>query len=259
MLFGGNQAGTVFRGTWTRTGTTWTHQHPAQSPSARTGAAIVWDPATRQLLLYGGSTRPYTEGGFLGDTWTWTGTTWRHLHPAVSPPARHNADIFFDPASRKVMLFGGYDGAYLGDTWAWNGTTWTQLHPTASPAERDSESLAYDAVTKTAILFGGFNSSAGRLSDTWSWNGTTWTQLHPVTSPGVVTTAWQAAYDPASQAAARVRRRPWQRQSAARRNLGLDWPHLAAVAPANLPVGAGVRFDDVRRRYPRDRVVRRPR
>jgi hypothetical protein len=45
-------------------------------------------------------------------------------------------------------------------------------------------------------MFGGFNGE--RLSDTWSWNGVTWTELHPATSPGVVSTAWQAAYDGAS-------------------------------------------------------------
>ena len=199
VLFGGDQAGTVFGGTWTRTGTIWTKRHPARSPSARTGAAVAWDPATGQLLLFGGSTRPGTDGGFLGDTWSWNGTTWRLLHPAVSPPARHNADMIYDAASGNVILFGCYDCAYLGDTWAWNGAIWTQLHPVASPAPRDSESLAYDAATRKAILFGGYNSSAGRLSGTWAWNGTTWTQLHPVTSPGVVTTAWQAAYDPASK------------------------------------------------------------
>ncbi len=188
-----------FRGTWTRTGTTWTHQHPAQSPSARTGAAIVWDPATRQLLLFGGSTRPYTEGGFLGDTWTWTGTTWRHLDPAVSPPARHNADMVYDAASRDVILFGGYDGSYLGDTWSWNGTTWTRLHPARSPSRRDTDSVVYDPATRSAIMYGGYSASTGRLSDTWSWNGATWTQLHPARSPGVDSPAWQSAYDAAAR------------------------------------------------------------
>ena len=33
---------------------TWSEQHPATSPSPRAGAALVWDPATRKLLLIRG-------------------------------------------------------------------------------------------------------------------------------------------------------------------------------------------------------------
>jgi hypothetical protein len=200
-LFGGDQAyrstgpDTVLGTTWTWNGT-WTRQHPATSPSPRTGAAIVYDGATGQLLLFGGSRYPFTQGGFLGDTWAWNGTTWTQLHPATSPPARHNADMVYDQARHEVILFGGYDGSYLGDTWAWNGTTWTQLHPATSPPPRDTHSLVYDPATQTTIMFGGYNGV--RLGDTWAWNGTTWTQLHPAQSPGVVSTAWQASYDRAS-------------------------------------------------------------
>lgn len=196
VLFGGNSGNTVYGDTWTWKRDAWTEQEPAHSPSARTGAAMVYDPATSQLLLFGGSTS--SEAPFKGDTWLWTGRTWRQLHPATSPSARHNADMIYDAATQSVLLFGGYDGHYLGDTWSWDGTTWTQLSPATSPSPRDSESLVYDPATQTAIMYGGFSSSTGRLSDTWSWDGTTWTQLSPATSLGVVTTAWQGAYDAAS-------------------------------------------------------------
>jgi Galactose oxidase, central domain len=196
VLFGGNDENTVYGDTWTWKDSTWTEQDPARSPSARVGAAMVYDPATQQLLLFGGSSRPGTEGGYKGGTWVWTGRSWLLLHPATSPSPRHNADMIYDAATQSVILFGGYDGHYLGDTWSWNGTTWTQLSPATSPSPRDGESFVYDPATQTGILYGGFNDS--RLSDTWSWNGTTWTELYPTTSPGVVTTAWQGAYDTAS-------------------------------------------------------------
>jgi hypothetical protein len=200
VLFGGETLDSVFGDTWIRKAGTWTEVHPARSPSARAGAAIVYDAATRQLLLFGGKTlTPSNPHGYQDDTWIWTGTTWRRLHPASSPSARHNADMVYDAATQDVILFGGYDGQYLGDTWAWNGTTWTQLSPAASPSPRDSESLAYDQQTETAIMFGGFSTTSGRLNDTWAWNGTTWTQLTPATSPGVITTAWMTAYDAATQ------------------------------------------------------------
>jgi hypothetical protein len=197
VLFGGNAGhgqsvgGRSLGDTWTWNAEGWTHPHPAASPSPRTGAAMAYDFATHQLVLFGGSTGP--ESGFQADTWTWNGTTWAKLQPATSPPARHNGDLFYDAAQHELILFGGYDGSYLNDTWAWNGTTWTQLQPATSPPPRDTESLVYDPATKTAIMFGGFNGE--RLADTWNWNGTTWAQLQPSTSPGVVSTSWQATYD----------------------------------------------------------------
>jgi hypothetical protein len=149
-------------------------------------------------LLFGGSKLIGTAGGFLGDTWVWTGHTWRKLHPATSPPARHNADTIYDAPTGNVVLFGGYDGHYLGDTWTWNGSNWAQQNTPTAPAPRDTGSFAYDAATGTGILYGGFNGIAP-FTDTWSWNGTTWTQLTPAVSPGTVAAAWQMAYDPASQ------------------------------------------------------------
>jgi hypothetical protein len=199
VLFGGDMAyrshgpDTVLGVTWTWNGTTWTKRHPATSPSPRTGAPMVFDGATGQLLLFGGSRFPFTSGGFLGDTWVWTGTTWTRLHPATSPPARHNADLVYDQARHQVILFGGYNGHYLRDTWAWNGTTWTKLHPAASPPRRDTHSMVYDPATHTVVLFGGYNGH--RLGGTWSWDGTTRTLQHPASAPGVVSPAWQAAYD----------------------------------------------------------------
>jgi hypothetical protein len=197
VLFGGDNGSTVFGDTWTQKDGTWIRQHPAQSPSPRTGAAMVYDAATRQLLLFGGSRLIGTAGGFYGDTWIWTGCTWRILHPATSPPARHNADMIYDAATRNVVLFGGYDGQYLGDTWTWNGTTWTQQDTPTAPAPRDTGSFAYDSATGTGVLYGGFN-GATVFTDTWSWNGTTWTQLTPATSPGPVQAGWQMADDTAT-------------------------------------------------------------
>ena len=198
VLFGGQTATAVLGDTWVLRGDDWTRLHPAGTPSARTGAALVFDPATGQLLLFGGSSKPAFGGGFSGQTWVWTGTTWRRLHPAHSPSPRHAADMIYDAATHDVILFGGYGGSYLNDTWSWNGHTWTQLSPAGSPSPRDTDALVYDPASRTAILYGGFSLSAGRLTDTWSWNGSTWTQLFPAASPGRTSVGWQAGHDPAS-------------------------------------------------------------
>ena len=196
VLFGGRHPGMVFGDTWTRTGATWTQQHPATAPSARTGAAMAYDPASHQLLLFGGGAT--TGTGFSNQTWTWNGTTWTLLHPSTSPPAREDTGLVYDAATKTVLLFAGWHGAYWDDTWSWNGSTWTQLHPGTSPSGRDSFAFVYNPATRAVVLFGGFRGTGYAPGDTWSWNGTTWTQLSPAASPGVDVFAWQAAYDPAS-------------------------------------------------------------
>ncbi|HVX21247.1 MAG TPA: fibronectin type III domain-containing protein [Acidimicrobiales bacterium] len=180
---------------------TWTEQHPATSPPARTGASMAYDAATGTVVLFGGL--DITENG-LGDTWTWDGTDWTEQHPATSPPARTGAAMADDAAAGDLVLFGGAGttvGTYrlLGDTWTWDGTDWTEQHPATSPAARADASIADDAATGTVVLFGGAGTTGklGSAGGTWTWDGTDWTDQHPATSPDPRTAA-PAAYDEAT-------------------------------------------------------------
>jgi hypothetical protein len=172
----------------------WSQLSPGLSPPARDDASMAYDPATSQLVLFGG----FGSGtGFLSDTWTWNGTTWTQLSPAASPPGRDRASLAYDPATSLLVLFGGNGGSgRLGDTWTWNGTTWTQLSPAASPPGRYNASLAYDPDSSQFVLFGGSGGS-GNLADTWTWDGATWSQLSPAASPPARTDA-SMTYDPAA-------------------------------------------------------------
>ncbi|HLG92666.1 MAG TPA: hypothetical protein VKY15_06765 [Acidimicrobiales bacterium] len=70
VIFGGDNMGVQDLGdTWTYNGTTWAQQSPANSPPARTVAAMDYDPAVGGLVLFGG----FGSGGSqdLGDTWTY--------------------------------------------------------------------------------------------------------------------------------------------------------------------------------------------
>jgi hypothetical protein len=122
---------------------------------------------------------PGPEAGATTPTANWT-----QLTPAASPPARAYASMAYDPGTRQLVLFGGYDGGFLDDTWTWNGSTWTQLTPATSPPARDSASMAYDPGTGQLVLFGGWDGN-NIYNDTWTWNGSTWTQLSPATSAPV--------------------------------------------------------------------------
>jgi len=205
VLFGGDQAyrttgpDDVIGSTWTWDGTTWTKQQPTTAPSPRTGAAMVYDTATGQLLLFGGSRHPFTGGGYLGDTWTWDGTTWTQLHPATSPPPRDTHSLVYDPASQTAILFGGYNGERLSDTWSWDGTTWTQLSPATSPGTTSAAwQAAYDDASQQLVLYGGDANTRGFSNVTWTWTGTTWAQLQPAASAGRRAYG-SLTYDPALQ------------------------------------------------------------
>jgi hypothetical protein len=190
--------------TWTWNGTTWTQVDDGgapgcsttcpDSPSARRDPSMAFDPATGQMVLFGGFDQ--AAPAFLGDTWSWNGSAWVQLSPAGTPSPRLDASMAYDPATGQLLLFGGYgtDG-YLADTWVWNGSTWSELSTPVSPSPREAASIAYDPVTGQMVLFGGVGAS-GWVDDTWTWNGVGWTQLAPATSPDPLDAS--IAYDPAT-------------------------------------------------------------
>ena len=198
VLFGGFGSGGYRSDTWTwgpmpGAPTIWDQQSPPTSPAARWGAVMAYDPATGNMVLFGGAD---TSGTHFSDTWTWDGTTWTHQSPATSPNARDAAVMAYDPATGNMVLFGGFGSGYHADTLTWDGTTWTQQTPPTSPPARDGATMAYDPGTGNMVLFGG-DGGSGYLSDTWTWDGTTWTHQSPATSPPA---RWGAvmAYDPAT-------------------------------------------------------------
>ncbi len=72
VLFGGGAflprgGGDIFTGTWTWDGSTWTKQHPAASPAARSEPSMAYDAATGNVVLFGG----VGPNGIFGGTWTW--------------------------------------------------------------------------------------------------------------------------------------------------------------------------------------------
>lgn len=177
------------------------------SPTARGAASMAYDPATGNVVLFGGHSGFNDEG----DTWTWDGTTWTQACPSstcvTSPFRRSEMAMAYDPATRQVLLFGGRSSTDVwSDLWAWNGATWTEVCPSAScsvlPSGVDGASMTYDAATGDMVVFGGNTSMGGDPDNsTWTWNGTQWTKACPsatcTTSPPA--RAWAGmAYDPAT-------------------------------------------------------------
>ena len=120
--------------TWSWTGTAWTQPRPrATSPPARGYATLAYDPATSQMVLFGGYGTTYDN-----DTWVWDGSNWDLQSPGTSPAARDGATMAYDSATGQMLLFGGFNGSTLNenDTWNWTGSTWAQLAPATSPPVR---------------------------------------------------------------------------------------------------------------------------
>jgi hypothetical protein len=231
ILFGGLGTGFIsLNDTWSWNGTAWTQVADSgdagctttctASPPVRAASSMAYDPASKQLIVFGGDP---SGGPFLNDTWDWNGSTWTQVADSgdagctsactASPPGRSGGAMAYDPAIGKIVLFGGLDPS--NDTWTWDGTTWTQVSDsgdagctntcTDSPPTTVSGSMAFDVPANQLILFGGggYNSNA-----TWSFDGTTWTQLDDGTDAGCTDACTSSPpprsgagmeYDPAQQ------------------------------------------------------------
>jgi hypothetical protein len=178
VLYGGFNGSTDFAETWEYNGanSTWSMVPvTAPHPSGRRYAAMAFDAARNQVVLFGG----FSGSDLKSDTWLFNGATWTQS-AAVGPSARRGSAIAYDAVGQRVVLFGGYSdltGQYLSDTWAWNGAAWTQLLG-AGPGPRVAASMCFDPDRNGIVLNGGGDVS-GPLSDTWLFGSVSgvWTQL----------------------------------------------------------------------------------
>ena len=72
--------------------------------------------------------------------------SWTKLNTAQSLPSRAGFATAYDPISKKVVVFGGYNATnQLNETWTFDGTTWTQVQTATAPPPRSSAAMAYDS------------------------------------------------------------------------------------------------------------------
>ena len=168
----------------------------AGAPPARYGAAVAFDPSSKQLMLFGGATVSNQAhpgvSSLLGDTWAWDGHTWQQLHPATSPPPLYGASLVQDPSSGHLLLVGGSgaqdaNGVLLQQgTWSWDGQTWTRTGD--NPIQMPFSAVAADPQHHQVLFSGADNgyvtNCGGRIScpvlaqlnkpGAFVWNGKSW-------------------------------------------------------------------------------------
>ncbi len=101
--------------------------------------------------------------------------TWVQKHD-MGPSPRVAFSMAYDSASRKTIIFGGFDGStYQADTWEWIDQIWTQVAE-IGPSLRNLHRMVYDSHRGKLILFGGGDDTSFK-NDTWEWDGIKWTQV----------------------------------------------------------------------------------
>jgi hypothetical protein len=184
VLFGGWTPGhQLMADTWEWTAGHWRRAHPAHSPSPREISAMVYDPARRVTVLYGGrATLPKTPNtDRVTDTWTWDGGDWTQMHPDHVPNLFEPL-LTYDVTQHQAVLFGGFER----ETWTWDGVDWTQRASFPELPNRGGTlqaALGYDEARSRVVLFGGFNQGAGKLDDTWELDRGGWTRRTPFAAP----------------------------------------------------------------------------
>lgn len=178
--------------TWFGHGATW-RQAGGAHPSARYSAALTYDAASKDFVLFGGQRGSVS----YDETWTFDGKAWKLETPAHKPPSRREAAMAYDPSLRRVVLYGGLvadsaEGTEAGDTWTWDGSDWTLVS-----ADNNGPHLRYGAKMVTAgagvVLFGGHVFNTRYFGDAWTLKASTWVRVDHGPGPagrGDAAVAW---------------------------------------------------------------------
>lgn len=161
----------------------WTRWNFTGGPSLRDSAAVAYDDAAHELVLFGGS----NDIGDLGDTWTYANGTWTEVCSGnttapvctANPGADAGDPMAYDPSDRTIVMInsGGY-------TWSFSNDSWTQQSRNTTLPDASGAVMAYDPVISKVLLLVAYGGGPCR---TYTYSGGSWTELttsHQI--PGVV-------------------------------------------------------------------------
>jgi Galactose oxidase, central domain len=196
-------------------------------PLPREGHSAVFDPSTRQMIIFGGnSSEGYTQEEGNTDVWRLLPSAalagvqnWVASHPTGTPPTgRWGHLAVYDPASNRMIVFAGTNAAlFFNDVWGLtnangNGgpSAWLQQGVAGEPPyPRAFVAGAYDPGSNTLMVYGGSTDPSvpcgPSLADYWvlshanGLGGTpTWTSLSPLGGGPGPRCGQSAVYDSAT-------------------------------------------------------------
>ncbi len=201
--------------TWAFNKHGWRQLHPVTSPSARAYFAMAYDPALREIILYGGCSNCGAPGyRLLQDTWAFNGTTWHQLTSLRLPTYEPAPLLGWDTATEALELLapppgygpnppnGDFDsnGGALG-RWSWQAAGWTwEGVPIGPPLFIQSAAFVPDPGSSTMLYYSyepysgscppssqpvrcGYDPTGLLYSQTWTWDGHAFTRAKPVAAP----------------------------------------------------------------------------
>jgi hypothetical protein len=202
VLFGGLNATRqqILSDTWTWDGatSTWTKIKVKTPPPARYATMLFTDPHSGSAMMFGGFNITHRVPAY-NDTWRFTGTGWKLLHPATMPISRGWGVAWLDSKRNNVIMTGGNgDTIRTDNTWIWDGSNWTQQFPATQVQAMSGPGYAFDPALQAVVVFGGFGTQTGDTNETWEWSGSNWVQLNPTKLPSPREGSGMA-YDPVSK------------------------------------------------------------
>ncbi len=118
----------------------------------------------------------YTVLVAAATTWRYSPVGWQELHPSAEPPVTDEAQMVYDGADGRLVLYGGIipfslpnGGTPLNDTWTFSNDTWTPLNITPAPPASRGASMTYDSEDGYVVLDNGLTHPG-----VWTFTRGTW-------------------------------------------------------------------------------------
>jgi cysteine-rich repeat protein len=165
LVFGGTPDGVTTSAESTLSawnGTAWSTVTIAAPPSPRTQAAVTYDIANRELIVFGGYLQDFS---FDNNTFA-LGSSWRTAPTPLAPSSTRLASAW-DPERNAALVVGSAASTdTTAQTLSWSGGF--SVLP-GGPSRRVDAMLARDKTE--LVLAGGRVPGTSIANDTWSWDG----------------------------------------------------------------------------------------
>ena len=154
------------------------HLISEDGPSARNGAAMIFDIKNKVSILFGGSTIDRQYGESKGETWILQDKKWNKLE-TEQPTGIYNSAMTYDIKNKRILRFGGWDGELrirTNETWVFQNSNWKRIPTSNTPEKRNHSAMIYDEKSARIILFGGHDGK-NIFDDLWEFKDNSWKKL----------------------------------------------------------------------------------